>query len=168
MSRRRPNHSMIVSYLALFVALGGTAFAATKLTGADIADGSLSGADLRNGSVRSTDVKGITGNDLGPGAAWTLRSPDKRFSTAVTDAGAVLEGPGGKVTVDGSGVTIDGTGSVTIRSSGAVRVGGATVRLGNGDNCRPLADGTHVHNESGAVTSAPVGGTSTTVFVCGS
>ena len=47
----------VVAYLALFVALGGTAVAARPLiTGADIVDGSLTGADVQNDSLTGSDV----------------------------------------------------------------------------------------------------------------
>ena len=47
----------VVAYLALFVALGGTAVAAKPmLTGADIQDASLTGADVANDSLTGADV----------------------------------------------------------------------------------------------------------------
>ncbi len=164
---RRPSHALVVSYLALFVAIGGTAYAGVTLTGKDITDGSITGADLHNGSVRSADVKGITGADLGPGAAWTLRSPDKRFSVAVTNDGVTMEGPAGAVAVSGTGVAINASGAVDIRSSGTVRVGGALTLLGTGTNCKPLVDASHIHNVAGSETGPAKSGLSPTVMVCG-
>jgi len=47
----------VVAYLALFVALGGTAVAAKPMvTGADIQDGSLTGADVENDSLTGADI----------------------------------------------------------------------------------------------------------------
>ena len=45
--------TQIPSYLALFAAIGGTAYAATAVTGADIRDRSLTGADVRPASLGS-------------------------------------------------------------------------------------------------------------------
>jgi hypothetical protein len=46
-----------VAYLALFVALGGTAVAAKPMiTGADILDASLTGADVENDSLTGADI----------------------------------------------------------------------------------------------------------------
>jgi hypothetical protein len=45
-----------VPYLALFAALGGTSFAAARVTGRNVTDGSLTGADIRDGSLSSRDV----------------------------------------------------------------------------------------------------------------
>ncbi len=41
---RRLSHASVVAYLALFVALGGTAVAAKLVTGADVQNESLTGA----------------------------------------------------------------------------------------------------------------------------
>jgi trimeric autotransporter adhesin len=65
----RPRHATVVAYLALFVALGGTAYAANEWTGDNIVDESLTGADILgaagtavtpavNGSITSDDVSG--------------------------------------------------------------------------------------------------------------
>jgi hypothetical protein len=151
------NHTTVVAYLALFTAVGGSAYAAANITGNDIVNGSVTGVDLRNNSVKSADVKGITGSDLGSGAPWTLRSPNGRFSIGVTNSGVKVDGPRGDVTVDDDGVGIDSNGRVDIKASGTVRIQGAIVGL-NG-TCRPVADATkvfdhtHVAPEGGGVTS---------------
>jgi len=47
-----------VAYLALFIALGGTSFAAaTVITGKDVKNGSLTGKDVKNSSLTGGDVK---------------------------------------------------------------------------------------------------------------
>jgi hypothetical protein len=47
----------LVAYLALFVALGGTAVAAKPMvTGADVEDGSLTGGDVQNDSLTGSDI----------------------------------------------------------------------------------------------------------------
>jgi hypothetical protein len=58
----------LVAYLALFLALSGTAYAAAKFTGSDIADESLTGADILNGS--------LTGADTGIAAAFGSNNAD--------------------------------------------------------------------------------------------
>jgi hypothetical protein len=50
--RRRPSASLIVSFVALFVALGGVGYAATQLPA-----GSVGNAQLRNGSVGNWKLK---------------------------------------------------------------------------------------------------------------
>lgn len=53
-----------MAYLALFVALGGSSYAAIKVTGRNVTDSSLTGKDLRNNSVTGRDVKGIKSGDV--------------------------------------------------------------------------------------------------------
>jgi hypothetical protein len=60
----RPSHATVVAYLALFVALGGSSYAAIKVTGKNVKDSSLTGRDLRNESVTGSDVRGLTTRDF--------------------------------------------------------------------------------------------------------
>ena len=67
-------HSTAVAYLALFAALGGSAYAAVTVTGEDIKDGTITGKDVKNRSLGtnklSTNVIGSLGGQPahgGPG-----------------------------------------------------------------------------------------------------
>ena len=53
----RPSHAVVVAYLALFVALGGTATAVTIVTGNNVKNNSLTGADIKTASVTGRDLK---------------------------------------------------------------------------------------------------------------
>ena len=55
--RRRLSYANVVASLALFVALGGTGYAAIVVTGKNVKDSSLTGRDVRNSSLTSADVK---------------------------------------------------------------------------------------------------------------
>jgi type VI protein secretion system component Hcp len=57
--RLRPHltYANVVATLCLFILLGGSAYAATKITGADVKDGSLTGADIKDGSLVLKDFK---------------------------------------------------------------------------------------------------------------
>lgn len=61
--RRRPSPALIVSAIALFVALGGSAYALT-ITGANVRNNSLTGADIRD--VKGGDLRNYsaTGKDI--------------------------------------------------------------------------------------------------------
>lgn len=61
--RRRPSPALIVSVIALFVALGGSAYALT-ITGANVRNNSLTGADIRD--VKGGDLRNYsaTGKDI--------------------------------------------------------------------------------------------------------
>jgi hypothetical protein len=62
--RSRLTYGNVVATLALFVALGGSSYAALRITGKDVRDGSLTGKDVRNNSLTGKDVKGLTSADI--------------------------------------------------------------------------------------------------------
>ena len=68
----------VIALLALFCSLGGPAYAASLITGADVKDGSLTGADLKNGSVKGADVKdgSLASADLSEAAQAALAGQD--------------------------------------------------------------------------------------------
>ena len=47
----------VMSCVAVFIALGGTSYAALKVSGKNVTNGSLTGADIKNSSVGTSDVK---------------------------------------------------------------------------------------------------------------
>lgn len=57
MFKRRPQPATLISLIALFVALGGTSYAALSVTGKNVKNNSLTGADIKNSSITGTDVK---------------------------------------------------------------------------------------------------------------
>jgi hypothetical protein len=61
---RRPSHATIVAYLALFVALGGSVYAATKINGRSIKPKSIPGSRLKPNSVTGRQIKESTLNAL--------------------------------------------------------------------------------------------------------
>src|SRR3712207_1130606 len=69
------SYANVVASLALFVALGGTAWAAATITGAEVVDESLTGADIKgadgaqdkaavNGTITGADIAGQGHNPL--------------------------------------------------------------------------------------------------------
>jgi hypothetical protein len=62
--RRRLTYANVLVTVAFFIAIGGSSYAALKVTGRDVVDGSLAGNDLRDGSVRAKDVAGLTASDF--------------------------------------------------------------------------------------------------------
>ena len=49
--RQELTYANVMATVAVFIALGGSSFAALLLTGRDIRDGSLTGRDLKGNSV---------------------------------------------------------------------------------------------------------------------
>jgi hypothetical protein len=65
--RSRFTYANVMATIGVFIALGGSSYAALKVTGRNVPDGSLTGKDLKNGSVKAVDVSGLTAGDFGPG-----------------------------------------------------------------------------------------------------
>jgi hypothetical protein len=55
--RARLTYANVVATLALFVALGGSSYAAITITGKDVKNSSLTGKDIKNSSLTTSDVK---------------------------------------------------------------------------------------------------------------
>jgi len=62
---RRLSVTQVAAFTALFISLGGTSYAAIKITGADIKNGTVTGADVRDRSLGT--------RDLSPAARAALR-----------------------------------------------------------------------------------------------
>jgi type VI protein secretion system component Hcp len=54
---RRLTYANVTSTACLFILLGGSAYAATAITGREVRNGSLTGADVRDHSLRARDFK---------------------------------------------------------------------------------------------------------------
>jgi hypothetical protein len=73
---RRLTYSNVTATLALFIALGGSSYAAVKVTGIDVVDGSLTGKDIKKKSVSLDRLRtvpkgpqGVAGPKGDPGPA---------------------------------------------------------------------------------------------------
>jgi hypothetical protein len=53
----RLSYSNLMATVAVFIALGGSSYAAIKITGKNVKNGTLTGADVKNSSLTGTDVK---------------------------------------------------------------------------------------------------------------
>jgi hypothetical protein len=123
---KRPNHSMVVSYLALFVALStGTAYAANTIGSSDIIDESILSQDVKNGS--------LVGLDLAPSAIGSGRVLNNSLTTADV-AGADVNG--GQISISAGAVANGRCRQVSVSIRGS-KAGEAVVFSSQG----PLQDG---------------------------
>jgi hypothetical protein len=67
--RSRLTFANVTSAMALFVALGGSSYAALTVTGKNVKDSSLTGADIKNSSLGTRDIKNrsLLGKDFKAG-----------------------------------------------------------------------------------------------------
>jgi len=72
---RRPRASLVIASLALFVALGGSATAATLITGAKVKNGTITGKDIKGSSLTGAKVKNgsLSSSDLSTAAKSGLK-----------------------------------------------------------------------------------------------
>ena len=113
MLRSRPSHGTVVAYLALFVALCGSAYAATA------AKNSVTSKSIKDGQIQSADVKddGLTGTDIQESTLNGVEGPQGPKG----DTGAAgLQGPPGETGPQGpqgqtgpSGTAGNATGDVS-------------------------------------------------------
>jgi hypothetical protein len=69
--RKRITYANVAATLALFLALGGSAYA-VSVNGADVVNGSLTGKDIKNNSIKPRDVAGLGANVISrPGTPAT-------------------------------------------------------------------------------------------------
>ena len=136
MRTSKPTPAMAVALLALFVALGGTGYAALTITGKNVRNGSLAGADLKNNSVKSIDIangsllskdfkagqlpagqpgaqgqQGPQGQQGEKGDQGPIGPSDAYFDFAPTGDHPVVTVPAGDYTAVASGYLYNGTGA---------------------------------------------------------
>lgn len=127
---RTTRYANVTATLALFVALGGTSYAAVTITGADIEDASIKSADLAQAAVTSAKVRNgsLTVKDFRSGELWPgatgARGPvgpegPAGARGAQGDRGEGATGPPGPKGDRGS-PGADGLTSLTIRTTQAV------------------------------------------------
>ncbi len=120
--RSQMSYANVVASLALFLALGGTSFAAVKLiTGKNVKDSSLTGRDIRNGTLTGGDVrdKSLTARDFkgsiqgakgDPGATGTAGQQGLIGATGATGA----NGAGGVFAGGVSGLSATSPGGTSV------------------------------------------------------
>ena len=80
---RRPSGSMLVALLALFVALGGSSYAALKITSSNIKNGTIKGLDIHSSTITGSKLKKntLTGTQINESRLGTVPS-----ATSATNA----------------------------------------------------------------------------------
>jgi hypothetical protein len=62
--RSRLTYANVMATLAVFIALGGSSYAALRITGKDVRDNSLTGADVKNLTGKDVRDNSLTGADV--------------------------------------------------------------------------------------------------------
>jgi hypothetical protein len=93
----RLTYTNVVATLALFIALGGSSYAAVTLTGANVRNGTVTGTDLKNESLKGGDVDNgsLTGTELKGGSVSASDLDDGSLTGADVKPGQLAAGPQG-------------------------------------------------------------------------
>jgi hypothetical protein len=146
----RPGGSHAIAVMALFVALGTSAYASTLISGKDVRDASLTGRDIRAASLTGREIRNgsLTHDDfraggLRAGAPGPKGAPGPGDPKGDTGAAGPAGAPGATSVVvrytDDSGTgQIDGVASC---HSGERAVGGGFDAAGNGGYLTTYRDG---------------------------
>jgi len=175
-------HTTAVAYLALFAALGGSAYAAVTVTGKQIKDGTVTGKDVKNRSLGSGKLSagalGSLAGERGPagpqGPAGPNGDPGKQGPAGATGAQGEQgpQGLAGLANVEyrvSSGKTVpkdETVGDQVNCTSGKAALGGGVAQFPSGAPMRVVssapggANGTstgwsaQVHNQGGSAFTA--------------
>lgn len=87
----RPSVALVVAFVALFAALGGTGYAALKITGKDVQNSSLSGVDIKNKSLEEKELAldTLTGSRINESTLGTV--PSAQHAAAADSAGTAAK-----------------------------------------------------------------------------
>lgn len=107
----------VIAMLALFVALGGSSYAALRVTGKNVRNGSLTGTDVRNSS--------LTGRDVRSSSLGTSDVKNRSLLAKDFKAGQLPQGPPGPQGPAGQAATrlfalVDGDNGALVRASGVI------------------------------------------------
>lgn len=94
MRLRKPSPSMAVAMTALTISLGGTSYAAVKITSGDVKNNTLQGKDIKKGTITSSDVKDNTlqSRDIGKSGVGASEVRNGSLSGADFKAGTLTKG----------------------------------------------------------------------------
>jgi hypothetical protein len=91
------SYGSVTATVALFLALGGSSYAALTITGGNIKNGTVTGSDVKDESIKGRDIDNgtLTGSDLKNGSVTSSDIGDGTLTLSDFKSGVVLTGPPG-------------------------------------------------------------------------
>ena len=170
---RRPSASMVVALIALFVALGGSSYAAITITGKNVKNGSLTGSDIKSGSLTGKQIANgslggaqIAGDSLGGGQINEATLGKVPAAGNADNANTVGGKPASAFGAPERWILVQGTatGATILAQSGGfadvtrLSIGNYSVNAGQNVGGHPLTATVNT-NTLGTISVAPCGGT---------
>jgi len=90
--KSRDRTAIVISCMAVFVALAGTAVAAGTITGSNVKNGSLTGKDIKNKSLTPADFRGSVQGPQGPAGAQGAKGAAGAAGSALAYAHVKFDG----------------------------------------------------------------------------
>jgi hypothetical protein len=146
---RRPSPSMVVAFIALLVALGGTGYAASQLPNNSVGskqlkNNAVTAKKIKNGAVKSNDVKNrslqakdFAVGEMPAGSMWSYRSDVPGGSPGQTVSMPDIPGLG----KTSATCTSDGAAQLSVKNSSAGVGFQYVVTLTTGDGSKSSASG---------------------------
>jgi hypothetical protein len=102
---RRPSHATVVAYLALLTALGGSAYAASKVGTRDLKPSAVTSPKIKNHTIKGRDI-----------TAFVVREKQRTVASGNTALSSIVAGcrQGEKLLAGGGGWISDGNVTSTI------------------------------------------------------
>jgi hypothetical protein len=97
--RAKLSYANVMATIAVFIALGGSSYAAVRMTGKDVKDGTLTGKDVKNRSLGQKElsrraVRSLTGRRGPRGLQGVPGAPATRLWAVVNSDGTLRRGSG--------------------------------------------------------------------------
>jgi hypothetical protein len=99
MKLRTPSPALAISIIALCVALGGSAYAATQITSKEIRNGTIQNVDIKSGTIQSTRLSSGVQKILKKKGASSAAAAGTVATEAIRKSGPENQPPGGLVTI---------------------------------------------------------------------
>jgi hypothetical protein len=158
LSRLRPSPALVVSIVALVVALAGTAYAAGRINGDSIVGQSISGHKLKKNTLNGNQI-----NNQKLGVVPTAKKATNDFWVVANNpagannvslarantSGVTLQETGGAVTVNFP-FDVSGCANIAARNNAGTTVPGAGTAQTNGVSGSPNALQVHTRDATGA------------------
>ena len=129
---RRPRHATLVAYLALFVALGGSSYAALRVTGKNVPKDALTGAD-----IKKLTAKDFKGGDVPTDATIVVSQPPNITANAGQRMSGLAQCPPDTVATGGGYLGTDGVKGAVVMD---VPAASPAIQAGQGWYVEVLAD----------------------------
>jgi hypothetical protein len=162
---RRPTAATVISCTALFVALGGTSYAAVTLDGKDLKNRSVAASKVKTRTLTGTQVKndGLTGKQVKESTLGTVPSAATAQSATNAQRAAAADNATNAANAENAKKAENATNAQNAQSAQTATTAQNAEQLAGKPASAYAASATRVVTENAASVVGSVGGTASTV-----